>query len=39
MLYFRRKLEGERANEIKKTINRNKLELQFESSNLELVVL
>ncbi len=39
MLYFRRKIEGKAANEIQQTLNKNKLELQFESSNLELTVI
>ena len=39
MLYFRRKIEGKAANEIHQTLNRNKLELQFESSSLELSVI
>ena len=38
MLYFRRKIEGKNANEIQQSLNRNKLELQFETSNLELNV-
>lgn len=38
MLYFRRKIEGKNANEIQQSLNRTKLELQFENSNLELNV-
>ena len=39
MLYLRRKIEGKAANEIQQCLNRNKLQLQFESSNLELNVI
>lgn len=39
MLYFRRKLEGKQANEIQKSLNRNKLQLQFDSSNIEFNVI
>ncbi len=38
MLYFRRKIEGKKANEIQNCLNRNKLELKFESTDLELNV-
>ena len=38
MLNLRRKIERKPANEIQKCLNRNKLELRFESSNLELNV-
>lgn len=39
MLFFRRKEEGKRANEILQSLNRIKLELQYEESNLVLDVM
>ncbi len=39
MISFRRKIEKKPANEIHKIWNKNKLELTFESSNLEMDVI